>query len=199
MLKLRAFLMGVVFAAVAVGFAAAVPHTLRHASDEVASELEEDTATEDVDPEEQEPSESGTNDDSGEEGEVELEGNPNDNHGAAVSTAAHCDLEGQAHAELVQEVAHDKEASVADAEALCTAALAEAEAQEPASGSDSHGRGHSKAKGPKDSVSDGSEGGDEEAPVADGGDATEHGGAGGSTKAESPASHSNGKATGHSK
>lgn len=52
------------------------------------------------------------------------EGTKADNHGRAVSTAAHCDIRGKAHGELVRSIAKDKEATVADAEAACTAAIA---------------------------------------------------------------------------
>lgn len=51
-----------------------------------------------------------------------------DNHGAAVSTAAHCDLKGPAKGVLVSSVARDPNATVESAQAACDAALAEAEA-----------------------------------------------------------------------
>ena len=54
-------------------------------------------------------------------------GGGKDNHGAAVSTAAHCDVHGKAHGELVRSIAKDKDATVADAEAACAAAVAAAE------------------------------------------------------------------------
>ncbi|MFN2489357.1 MAG: hypothetical protein ABR529_06420 [Actinomycetota bacterium] len=47
--------------------------------------------------------------------------------GQAVKVAARCDLKGPAHGELVRSIAHDKDATVADAEAACEAAMAEAE------------------------------------------------------------------------
>ena len=47
-----------------------------------------------------------------------------DNHGKVVSTAAHCDVKGKAHGELVRSIAQDKDATVADAQAACDAALA---------------------------------------------------------------------------
>lgn len=50
-----------------------------------------------------------------------------DNHGAAVSTAAHCPITGRAHGVLVSGIARDKDASVEDAQAACDAALAELE------------------------------------------------------------------------
>ena len=49
-----------------------------------------------------------------------------ENHGAAVSTAAHCDLDGKAHGEFVRSIAHDKDATVAEVEAACEAAKASA-------------------------------------------------------------------------
>ncbi len=63
------------------------------------------------------------------EGEAKVsDGADRDNHGAAVQVAAHCDVKGRAHGELVRSIATDKDATVADAEAACTAAT---EAQEP--------------------------------------------------------------------
>lgn len=69
-----------------------------------------------------------------------------DNHGAAVSTAAHCDLHGRAHGEFVRSVAHDKDATVAEVEAACEAAKAAA-AADAAAGTDHKmkpARGHGK-------------------------------------------------------
>lgn len=64
------------------------------------------------------------------------EGAKTDNHGRAVSTAAHCDIPGKAHGELVRSVAKNKDATVADAEAACAAAI---EAQEAAP-AEEHGK-----------------------------------------------------------
>lgn len=62
------------------------------------------------------------------EGEGSEAGRP-DNHGKAVSTAAHCEgLQGRARGALVSSVARDKSATVESAEAACAAALAEQEA-----------------------------------------------------------------------
>ena len=44
-----------------------------------------------------------------------------------MSTAAHCDVHGKAHGELVRSIAKDKGATVADAETACAAAMAAAE------------------------------------------------------------------------
>lgn len=52
-----------------------------------------------------------------------------DNHGKAVSTAAHCDLKGRAKGQLVSSVARDKSATVETAQAACDAAIAAAAAE----------------------------------------------------------------------
>ena len=51
-----------------------------------------------------------------------------ENHGKAVSTAAHCDLKGRAKGQLVSSIARDKSATAATAQAACDAALAAQEA-----------------------------------------------------------------------
>ncbi len=53
------------------------------------------------------------------------DGADRDNHGAAVRVAAHCDVKGRAHGELVRSVATNKDATVAGAEAACIAAMEE--------------------------------------------------------------------------
>jgi hypothetical protein len=84
--------------------------------------------------------------------EDSTEGSPDgvhpDNHGAAVSTAAHCDLPGSAHGELVSSIAHDKEATVADAQAACAAAQAAAAAA-PTSDESADGHGQGKPEKPE--------------------------------------------------
>ena len=73
-----------------------------------------------------------------------------ENHGAAVSTAAHCDLDGKAHGEFVRSIAHDKDATVAEVEAACAAAQAAAHsASQAADDSDDATRGRDHAKLPK--------------------------------------------------
>lgn len=52
------------------------------------------------------------------------DGDKADNHGKAVSTAAHCDLKGRAKGQLVNSVARDKSATVESAQAACDAAIA---------------------------------------------------------------------------
>jgi hypothetical protein len=49
------------------------------------------------------------------------------NHGRVVRVAAHCDVKGRAHGELVRSIAKDREATVADAESACDEAMAAAE------------------------------------------------------------------------
>ena len=66
-----------------------------------------------------------------------------ENHGAAVSTAAYCDLEGKAHGEFVRSIAHDKDATVAEVEAACAAAQA-AGATTDDDDDATHGREHAK-------------------------------------------------------
>lgn len=51
-----------------------------------------------------------------------------ENHGLAVSTAAHCDLKGRAKGQLVKQIARDKQATVETAQAACDASLAAHEA-----------------------------------------------------------------------
>lgn len=84
-------------------------------TEEVPEELEESPAVEVVEEEEDL------------DATVKLEG---ENHGAAVSTAAHCPIKGRAHGVLVSGIAQDKDATVEDAQAACDAALAELEADD---------------------------------------------------------------------
>lgn len=113
----KSLLTAIVFTAVAVGFAFAMPAIVT-TSARVPTELEPvveasvlptHTPTASVPPEE----------------ENEDKEHP-DNHGAAVSIAAHCPIKGKAHGELVRSIAKDKDATVADAETACDAALAAA-------------------------------------------------------------------------
>lgn len=209
MVKLRVFLMGAVFAATAIGFAAAVPHTLRLAATQASQDLQDETASEESEPLDEDPGEAAGDSDEGtreegldRKGEVAGEGKPTDNHGAAVSIAAHCDLRGKDHAELVREIARDKDATTELAETRCAEEVATAE-QEAVGDleTDVHGKGHSKSeqvegKGRDVSASRRSQGEKEEGQVAGGGDATKDGGAGGSAAVGSPASRSKPKSKG---
>jgi hypothetical protein len=60
----------------------------------------------------------------GEDLEDEGEGGQATNHGRVVRVAAHCDVKGRAHGELVRSIAKDREATVADAESACDEAMA---------------------------------------------------------------------------
>ncbi len=131
--QVRAFAMGVAFAAVAVGFAYAVPQTIRMTAQTVPdTEPEVEVVQNDAElqPVEGTQTESGRVPDPDEdEGDGGASGG-RDNHGKVVSTAAHCPVKGRAHGELVSAIAKDKDATVADAEAACEAALAEQAAGE---------------------------------------------------------------------
>ena len=106
-----------------------------------------------------------------EEAEAESELEPEDddgeakNHGQVVRVAAHCDVKGKAHGELVRSIAQDKDATKTEAEAACADAVAAAEAGEdvehgkPAKDESSKGK-PDHAGGKKDSEDDGSEGSD---------------------------------------
>lgn len=69
----------------------------------------------------------GEPDDPGEEEEAGEDGDGNagssTNHGSAVRVAAHCDVHGRAHGELVRSVAQDKDATVTSAEQACADAV----------------------------------------------------------------------------
>ncbi|MDQ3646527.1 MAG: hypothetical protein M3345_06265 [Actinomycetota bacterium] len=96
-----AILAGVVFAIAVVGFAYAVPRAIQTAANDFEAAQAAGTKSPDPDAE-----------------------GPGANHGAAVSTAAHCRVKGRAHGELVRSIARDKDATVADAESACQAAIA---------------------------------------------------------------------------
>ncbi|HWC12989.1 MAG TPA: hypothetical protein VG929_00155 [Actinomycetota bacterium] len=126
----HAVLIALVLSVLAAGFAYSMPHALQVSAEEgtVTEEMplaattptpEETTVVEVV------PTPAVTEqDDAG--GHAEDDGEKGGNHGSAVSAAAHCDLTGRAHGELVRSVAQDKDAAVATAEAACEAAKAAA-------------------------------------------------------------------------
>jgi hypothetical protein len=123
--------MGVAFTAVAVGFAYAVPRAVESV---VTDQVVDQIGAEDPPPDRKEPIDVG----GGVEGS---EGGPGDNHGAAVSAAAHCDLDGAAHGAFVSEVAKDKDITVEEVEARCEEAVA---------GQEGHGRGRPDTPGNPD-------------------------------------------------
>jgi hypothetical protein len=120
--RLRALTMGVVFTAVAVGFAYAVPRAVESV---VTDQVVDQIGAEDPPPDRNEPIDVGGSGAGGPDGE----GGPQDNHGAAVSAAAHCDLAGAAHGAFESEVAKDKDITVEEVEARCEEAVASQESQ----------------------------------------------------------------------
>ena len=138
------FIMALALTVLAAGFAYAMPRTVLTNADEDPQEAElvlsptgsthTSTATT--------PKPKKT-DDGGEEGPERAE-----NHGAASSTAAHCDLDGKAHGEFVRSIAHDKDATVAEVEAACAAAEA-ADAASDDADDVTHGRDRAKLPKPK--------------------------------------------------
>lgn len=118
---LRGFVIGAVFAAVALGFAYSMPGAFNVSDQDV---LPTPTVTETETPEpEPTPTES-----VGDPEDPAAEPSDDDvakgNHGAAVSVAAHCPIKGRAHGRLVRSIARDKEATPGDAERACAEALA---------------------------------------------------------------------------
>ena len=131
--KLRGILLGIVFAAVAVGFAAAMPGAMR-ASDVGPDEHAAANAQTPKPDKTKEPKPEKTEAEDTEE-EAETENGSEDNHGAVVSAVAKCDVKGRWHGEAVRSIAQNKDATLADAEAACAAAQAAA-----AAAGDTHGK-----------------------------------------------------------
>jgi hypothetical protein len=123
-----ALLVGLALALMAAGFAFAMPsmvHVSATASDDVALQPTGSTHTETATTPTSSPKDKGKEEDeSNDEAKDDDEGAKADNHGSAVSTAAHCDIKGRAHGELVRSIAQNKDATVVDAEAACEAATA---------------------------------------------------------------------------
>lgn len=107
-------------------------------------------------------------DDPDDDGDADGDGRK-DNHGAAVSTAAHCDLHGRAHGEFVSSIARDKDVTVAEVEAACEAAKAAAAADAAAGTADKMkpARGHGKPDKAKLDDDDAAEVDDDDADDAD--------------------------------
>ena len=141
----HSFTLALALAVFAAGFAYAMPRTVLATAD---AELQQDevalvptgsthtsTATT--------PKQKKTTakDETGEEGDTQRA----ENHGAAVSTAAHCDLDGKAHGEFVRSIAHDKDATVAEVEAACDAAKASAATAGATDGTVKHGASNGKS------------------------------------------------------
>jgi hypothetical protein len=79
-----------------------------------------------------EPDDPANEEENGEDGDGN--GGSTTNHGSAVRVAAHCDVHGRAHGELVRSVAQDKDATVASAEQACADALSAGDAKDKAKG-----------------------------------------------------------------
>ena len=131
--KLASTLGGIMFIVTCTGAALAMPTAFTDDDTSVLSELEQGTPQEldNVVLQEGEttdvtvPTPTPTPTEDG--GETDTEEGV-ENHGKAVSTAAHCAIKGRAHGELVRSVAQDKDATVESAQAACDAALAAAAA-----------------------------------------------------------------------
>lgn len=118
MRQLRTILAGVIFTMLAVGLAYAMPKAIQATAHDFEEELGAGGQTPTANVPGHTPTARGDKKRDGEEN-----GSRPDNHGAAVSTAAHCDVKGRAHGELVRSIAKDEDATVADAEAACAAAM----------------------------------------------------------------------------
>lgn len=134
MVKLRGILLGIVFAAVAVGFAAAMPGAMR-ASDIGPDEHAAATAQTPKPAKSKAPKPDETESEQEDDQDLENAAGPQDNHGAVVSVVAKCDVKGRWHGEAVRSIAGNPDATLADAEAACAAAQAAA-----AAAGDAHGR-----------------------------------------------------------
>ena len=134
--KIRSVAGGVIFLILCAGGALAMPASFNAEPEEetaTVADLPEDLQLDAVDvavegettdvtvPDEEE-------EDDSEEGDEGGGSDKPENHGKAVSTAAHCDLKGRAKGQLVSSVARDKSATAASAQAACDAALAAQEA-----------------------------------------------------------------------
>ena len=140
--KIRSVAGGVIFLVLCAGGALAMPASFNAESKEeiaTVADLPEDLELDGVDeavqgetidvtvPDADENDESDENDDSDDAEDSDKV----ENHGKAVSTAAHCDLKGRAKGQLVSSIARDKSATAATAQAACDAAMA-AQAAAPA-------------------------------------------------------------------
>ena len=132
MVKLRGILLGIVFTALAVGFAAAMPGAMR-VSDVGSSQAKKETPKPDKSKaaEGSEEQESEVKEAEGSENEDPKEKAAGDNHGSVVSAIAKCDVKGRWHGEAVRSIAQDKDADLTDVAAACAAAQAAAAAAPP--------------------------------------------------------------------
>jgi len=128
MKNLKSIAGAVAFMVLWAGAAIAMPTTF-FAEDESPSTVADLVAEEELDDDQGETEEVEVPDEN-EDGDVGDAEHP-ENHGKAVSTAAHCDLKGRAKGALVSSVARDKSATAESAQAACDAAVAEAESATP--------------------------------------------------------------------
>ena len=123
---LRTFVTGAVFTLVGVGFAYAVPNSLGGARPPGRAHITLIEARDASGAGDGRHQSVGTG--SGLERKEPVGSRPRapqgapENHGAAVRVAAHCDVRGRAHGELVRSIAGDEDATVAEAAAACEAA-----------------------------------------------------------------------------
>ena len=141
MVRLRGLLLGIVFAAVAVGFAVAMPGAMTVLDDDAEDSIEL-TQSETPKPAKSKVKEAGPEEVEGTE--LDETSGGDDNHGASVSIVARCDVKGRWHGEAVRSIAQNPDATAADAEAACDAAKAAA-ADAPSPGRS--GEAKAKAKG----------------------------------------------------
>lgn len=140
----HSFTVALALTVLAAGFAYAMPRTMLTNAEEDPQQAElvlgptGSTHTSTASTPKPKKTSDGTDEDGTEGGTERAE-----NHGAAVSTAAHCDLDGKAHGEFVRSIAHDKDATVAEVEAACAAAQAAAATAGDADDV-THGRDHAK-------------------------------------------------------
>lgn len=129
MKNLKSIAGAIAFMVLWAGAALAMPTNLFSPDEEpsAVADLVEDSELEAIEVEPT-PVTEGDEDSPKEEGDEtdETDGEKTDNHGKAVSTAAHCDLKGRSKGQLVNSVARDKSATVESAQAACDAAIAAA-------------------------------------------------------------------------
>jgi hypothetical protein len=134
--KIRSVAGGVIFLLLCAGGALAMPASFNAEPEEEVSttlaDLPEDLELEDatlaVEGETTDVTVPDEDEDENEDGSEDGDSQKPENHGKAVSTAAHCDLKGRAKGQLVSSVARDKSATAATAQAACDAAIAAQEA-----------------------------------------------------------------------
>jgi len=130
--KIRSVAGGVIFLLLCAGGALAMPASFTAEPEEEVSstlaDLPEDLELEDATLAVEGETTDVTVPDENEDGSEGDDSEKPENHGKAVSTAAHCDLKGRAKGQLVSSIARDKSATATTAQAACDAAIAAQEA-----------------------------------------------------------------------